>query len=421
MMIRSKIPSLTLLICMLWSAGCGRSEKVEVATESEAAEQPPSLPADVAPAPNARPGKEGKDIEPVPSIAAGEKSGNKEPQPKPRSTPPRPGADTLELIETVLGKQSDEYQGNGYSDLTFDETKETLTGKKLLTGRMPNSEFFGMKGNREVLFAPNGDLVGMAFLYSEGDNERSSAKLIDLFGKPEPENVEKFATEGSTRSSSILRVTYHCPNVVVVIRYVFESSIEFNSVRKTQRTFLGIYDRRWIVQELAGHIEHQRDAMEWFTKVVDAGRPPGTELGKLPSWPETTIEEKTSAIWSGFYWMPTKSKEGEAEKNPRNPPVPNWLAALTTQAGKTPEHPKDTVSATLRVPSERRTLLEKSNLAYMLTRANSALAQVSFPPRGDSITVKSMGTAKSFEWLTKDYLIVQVKADNTLVVARRPN
>jgi hypothetical protein len=403
------------------AAGCGQSEKGELAADTETAKHPTS-PTNAAPPPLQPNENEGKGTEATPPSGAGEKKERDvEHKPKTRSTTQPPSADTLELIEAVLGKQSDDYQASGHSGLTFDETKDSLAEKKLLVGRKPNSELFALKDNREVQFTASGKLVGILLLHSEGDNERSSAKLIDLFGKPEPENVEKFASEGSTRSSSILRVTYLCPNVLVSIRYVFETSIEFNNtVRKTQRTFLAIYDRRWVIEELAAHIEHQRKAMTWLTEVVEAGRPPGTELGKLPVWPATKIEAKNSAIWSSYYWVPTKAKEDEVDENSKNQGQ-NWMAALTTQSAKTPDHPKGTVTAMLRIPSERRTLLEKSNLAYLLTRANSRLAQELFPPRADTITVNSIGTAKSFEWLTKEYLIVQVKADNTLVVARRPN
>ena len=473
--LRRIVSSLALLATVISMAGCGQSQKGELSAESSTTSQA-NTETDATPLPIAA--KSNESTVPKPDAPAGTgKKGHdvaEKPRPKTRATLEPPGVETLELIETVQGKESEAYQGRGHDGLNFGETKDSLTAKKLIVGRMPSSEFFGLKDNREVLFMPDGDLVGIGYVHSSRDNERTSAKLIDLFGKPEPENVEQF----STASRSTLRVTYHFPNVVIVVRYVFGTSTGITGmVQKTERVLVEYYDRRWVVQELAAHIEQQRAATARFVAVVEAGSIPDVELEKLPSWPESRIEEKKTSGWKGHYWVPNVNKDSGEKKPPRNPnsPDPNWFAALVSltssrllkkserssegrnskplqpsscffshrgatrtslgpwlrkppgasrvfqHPARTSDHPKGTVLSTLRVPTENRRLLEKTNLDYLLIRANSALAQESFPPRSDSITVKSMGTAKSFEWLTKDYLIVQINADNTVVVARRPN
>lgn len=429
--LRTIVPSLLLLTSVIWLAGCGQSEKGELAAESSAPSQSGSEPATVAPSGAAKANedthpsaaakaKAGTEPKPVAPIVDGKNSNDEVPQPKKRVPLEPTGVETLELIETVLGKESEAFLGRGDNGLTFNETKDSLTNKKLIAGRMAYGEFFRLKDNREVLFTPSGDLVGIAYLHSKGDNDRTSAKLMDLFGKPEPENVEKF----STSSSSTLRVTYHFPNVIVVVRYVFETTVVFNEIRKAERVFVDYFDRRWVVQQLAAHIEYQSKAFERFAEVVEAGSIPGVELEKLPSWPESRIDEKKALRGKAYYWVPNIIKDtGGEKKTPRNPnaPDPSWFASLVTSSPASLDHPKGTALTTLRVPNDRRCLLEKTNLSFLLIRVNSAMAQETFPPRGESITVKTAGTAKSFEWLTKDYLIVQVNADNSLVVARRPN
>jgi len=343
----------------------------------------------------------------------------------------RSNADTLRLLETVLGKQGSVYRTRGWAEYSFGETKEKVEKVSPVTGKFPDkpdNPWLKLKNGTEVLFSPAGELVGIATTYSKDDNERSLEKLKDIFGVAEKTNIELFEVVDtfSRRREDILRLAYHFPEAVVVTQFVISTAELPNTTLKSERVLLTVFDRRWLAQELTASINAKRKTLNWFAEVVKAGRSGGFDKDKLPSYADAESEEKAPLAMDGVYWTakavkePAKAAPTRAEKFPN----PNWFAAIATQNARTPENPKGTVVCTLRfsrMANDGDGLIRRSVASFLVDRANSVLAQEYFRPRGDKIEVVTTKAKKTFEWMTKDYLTVRVQPDNSLVVIRKPD
>lgn len=86
--------------------------------------------------------------------------------------------------------------------------------------------------------------------------------------------------------------------------------------------------------------------------------------------------------------------------------------------------PKGSVLTALRLdkwPDSKASILGRTSFHYLLGRIDSVLVQEAFPPRGEKIGVNRLRLSISYDWMTKEYYKIEISADHTVTVVRRPD
>lgn len=326
------------------------------------------------------------------------------------------------LAVSILGRQSDRFSDHAFKGLPLGATREQVHKHSAIKVVLSDTGWHLLENGYEVYFSED-QLVCIGSKVSDHTDEIAVQQVKDLFGDAEKDNIAQttiVSLSGNNREESV-RVLYHFPKTVVLVRFVNSVSRGINDFKRNDRTFVAIYDRDWVLTQLQKEYNARSEGTRWFVNLVNDPTSETLDPAKLPKWDSRVGE--TGFSKKGIYWFPAKPRmDSKKPKGAEKFNIPiDWVAAGVKTPGIS-RNIVETMSYTFRfgkTTEYQDNPLERTTLRHLISKTQSVMLQTYFLPQDGRITLITKDANDSYEWQTEGGLKVSVHSDHS-VVAKRP-